>query len=107
MALGYGQALGRFRSFLTDPTFANVAGMQPEDVARRRALAEALWSQGNNSEPFTSIFGGINKVLQSYLGGKGMWRAENSDIAIRDRERAAEEAAARTSPPWHPPRCSG
>ena len=94
MPIGDGQVMGRIRSFLTEPTFGNVAGMTPEDVARRRALAQALWSEGNNSEPVTSIFGGMNKMLQSLLGGRQLWKAENTDIAVRDRERTAAEAEA-------------
>jgi len=92
MALGDGSMAGHLRSYLLSPTFANVEGMTPQDVDRRRALSEALLSSGTSNEPVTSVFGGINKMLQAYLGGKGIWRAENTDIAIRDREEA--EAAA-------------
>lgn len=94
MALGDGQALGRIRSFLTEPTFANVSGMTPDDVDRRRALAQALWSEGNSSRPVVGVLDGMNRMLQSYLGGKGMWRAENTGIAVRERERTAAEAEA-------------
>ena len=92
MPIGDGQVMGRIRSFLTEPTFGNVAGMTPEDVARRRALAQALWSEGNNSEPVTSIFGGMNKMLQSFLGGRQLWKAENTDIAVRDRADQQQQA---------------
>lgn len=91
MALGDGQVMDRVRSFLTEPTFANVAGMAPEDVARRRALAEALWAQGNSSRPVVGVFDGMNRVLQSFLGGRQLRQSENADIAIRSREAARIE----------------
>ena len=37
---------GGLRSWLTEATFANVEGMTPEDVARRRAMAEACSGWG-------------------------------------------------------------
>lgn len=92
MAIGDGQMMDRVRSFLLEPTFANVEGMNPDDVARRRALAEALWSQGNSQEPVTSVFGGINRVLQSFLGGRGMRQAESADQFLRGQAEEQEIA---------------
>jgi len=88
--------LGRVRSYLTEPMFAGTPGMSPEDVARRRALAEALWSQGTGNEPVTSIFGGVNNMLKAFLGGRGMRQAEGSDQFLRGQaEREAEAASQR------------
>lgn len=86
--------MNRVRSFLLEPTFANREGMAPEDVARRRAMAEALWSQGNSSQPVVGVFDGMNRVLQSFLGGRQMRKAEDADQFIRERERTAAEAEA-------------
>jgi muramidase (phage lysozyme) len=94
MALGDGQVMDRVRSFLTEPTFANVEGMAPEDVARRRALAEALWAQGNSSRPVVGVFDGMNRVLQSFLGGRQLRQSENADIFLRDRAEAEADAEA-------------
>lgn len=84
---------GRIRSFLLEPTFANVAGMTPEDVARRRALAEALLGESQANEPVTSVFGGMNRVLQAFLGGRGMRQAESADAFLRNREQERSTAS--------------
>lgn len=97
MALGDGQLIQRARSYITEPVFANVDGMTPEAVARRRALAQALWDQGQSSEPVTSIFGGLNKMLQSFLAGHDLRAADNADANIAGRERDAWSSAANTA----------
>lgn len=85
MALGDGQVMDRVRSYLMEPTFANVEGMTPDDVARRRAMSEALLGRGMSSNPVTSIPEGLNRMLQSFLGGRGLRQAEGSDAFLRDR----------------------
>lgn len=92
MAIGDGQVMDRVRSFLLEPTFANQEGMKPEDVARRRAMAEALWSQGHSTQPVVGVFDGMNRVLQSFLGGRQLRQAEAADQSIRARDEADQVA---------------
>lgn len=81
MALGDGAFAQRARTFLTEPTWADQAGLTPQDADRRRALAEALMSKGMSNEPVTSIPQGISNVLSAYLGGLNLHRADVYDAA--------------------------
>ena len=87
-----GQFVQNLRTFLLEPTFADRQGMAPDDVARRRALAEALWSQGNSSRPVVGVLDGANRVLQSFLGGRQMRKAEDADQFIRQRDDQQQQA---------------
>lgn len=57
MALSFGQQVGA-----TDPY------LSPDDLKRRRSLAELLMAQGNSGRPITHWMQGVDNALGSFLG---------------------------------------
>jgi len=71
----------RARTFLTEPTFANQAGMTPQDVERRKALAEALIGQSMSGQPVVSVADGLSRISDAIFGGLINRKAEGTAAA--------------------------
>lgn len=78
---------------ILDPVFANKQGQTPQDIERRRRMAQQLLAQSQENERITSPWQGAAKVAQALMGGYEEARANRDDKTNRA---AANDLLAKT-----------
>lgn len=68
---------------ILDPVFANKQGQTPQDIERRRRMAQQLLAQSQENERITSPWQGAAKLAQALMGGYEEARANRDDKTNR------------------------
>ncbi len=64
---------------ILDAVFANKQGQTPQDIERRRRMAQALIAQSQENERITSPWQGVAKIAQGLIGGYEEAAADKKD----------------------------
>lgn len=68
---------------ILDAVFANRPGQTPQDIERRRRMAQELLAQSSSDEPIRSPWQGVAKIAQALVGGYEEAKADKADASNR------------------------
>lgn len=68
---------------ILDAVFADRPGQTPQDIERRRRMAQELLAQSASDEPIRSPWQGVAKIAQALMGGYEEARADKDDASNR------------------------